>query len=95
MFRVLAIWITIINTSSTTLHNTTLVIDDEAVYVGTIDSDKGKKIEVDDGDKIQILFTTNEEREDWLATEVMDWTDVVRISDDTITYEVDVDFYDE
>lgn len=95
MFRVLAIWITIINTSSTTLHNTTLVIDDEAVYVGTIDSYKGKKIEVDDGDKIQILFTTNEEREDWLATEVMDWSDEIRIDDDTITYEVDVDFYDE
>lgn len=63
--------------------------------MGTIDSYKGKKIEVDDGNKIQILFTTNEEREDWLATEVMDWTDEIRIDDDTITYEVDVDFYDE
>ena len=93
MFRVLAIWITIINTSSTTLHNTTLVIDDEAIYVETIDSNKGKKIEVDDGDKIQILFTTNEDRVDWLATEAMAWVDVVRIDDDTITYEVDVDFY--
>lgn len=89
MFRLILIWLTIFNTSTTTLHNTMLVVGDEAYDVGKIKKGNYGRVELpgDTRDSIRVIFTLGQGREDWLGTDMLPLQNVI-ISDSTETYEI-------
>ena len=89
MVKLLTIIIVVINISSATLYNTTLVIDNEAIELGAIKSGESKSIEIP-RDSVRVIFTLEQGREDWLGTDVL-LCDTIRISDKTEIFELDVE----
>lgn len=47
MWRALAIWITILNTSTITLSDAMLVVEDEAIELGDIAVGESRRVEVE------------------------------------------------
>lgn len=88
MTKILAILIFIINTSSATLYNTTLVVDNEAFEIGEIEIGESKGVEIFQRDSIQVIFTLGQEREGWLGTDKIAICDTLVISDDIETFEI-------
>ena len=89
MIKLLTIIIVVINISSATLYNTTLVVDNEAIELGTIKSGESRSIEIPK-DSVRVIFTLKQGREDWLGTDVL-LCDTIRISDATEIFELDVE----
>jgi hypothetical protein len=85
----IAIGIFIFNTSTAILHNTMLVVGDEAYEVGKIKKGKYGRVEIPDDtrDSIRVVFTLQQERKDWLVTDKLPLRNII-ITDSTITYEV-------
>lgn len=85
----IAIGIFIFNTSTAILHNTMLVVGDEAYEVGKIKKGKCGRVEIPDDtrDSIRVIFTLQQERKDWLGTDKLPLRNII-ISDSTMTYEV-------
>lgn len=90
MLRLILAWIIIINTTSATLHNTTLVIDDEAIEVGDVKRNHSIKVEVPQRDSVRVIFTLGHEREAWLGTDILPMRDTIKIDDNTETFEVEI-----
>lgn len=89
MRALVAISIFIFNTSTAILHNTMLVVGDEAYDVGKIKKGKYGRVEIPDDtrDSIRVIFTLQQERKDWLGTDKLPLRNVV-ITDSTQTYEI-------
>ena len=90
--ELIAISIFIFNISSTTLHNTMVVVGDEAYEIGKIKKGKNCRVEIPDDtrDSIRVIFTLGQERKDWLGTDLLPLKNVI-ISDSTETYEMEVE----
>lgn len=61
MWRALAIWIVILNLSSTPLHDAMLVVEDEAIELGCIDCGESRKVDVEKADSARVVFRLGEE----------------------------------
>lgn len=53
MWRALAIWIVILNTSTITLSNAMLVVEDEAIELGNIAAGESRRVEIEDADSVR------------------------------------------
>lgn len=89
MVKLLTIIIVVINISSATLYDTTLVVRDEAIELGAIKSGESCSIKIP-RDSVRVIFTLEQGREDWLGTDVV-LCDTIRISDETEIFELDVE----
>ena len=76
------------NCASLALHNTMVVVGDEAIEIGGIESGVSKIIEIPQQDSIRVIFTLGQEREDWLGTDILPIQDTIYIDDNTETFEV-------
>ena len=56
MWRALAIWIVILNLSSTPLHDAMLVVEDEAIELGDIAVGESRRVEIEDVDSVRVVF---------------------------------------
>ena len=84
---ILATWVVILNTSTITLRDTMLVIDNEAVKIGNIKSNESHKVEVLQGDSARLMFRLGE---NWIGTNLMELRDTINISDTTQTFELTI-----
>lgn len=96
MRALVVISIFIFNTSTAILHNTMLVVGDEAYEVGKIKKGKYGRVEIPDDtrDSIRVIFTLQQERKDWLGTDKLPLKNVI-ITDSTQTYEIILDGLEE
>lgn len=86
------IWLAILNLSSAPLHNTMVVVNDDAVEIGVIKVGKSVKVEIPKEDSCRVIFTLGQKREDWLGTDLMSTSDTIKIDDKTNIYDVDICF---
>lgn len=98
MWRALAIWITILNTSTTTLSDAMLVVEDEAIELGNIAVSESRRVEVEeirrveiDADSVRVVFRLGDE---WIGTDILPMRDTIRIDDNTETFEVEAEFFE-
>ena len=91
MWRALAIWIVILNTSTITLSDAMLVVEDEAIELGNIAVGESRRVEIEDADSVRVVFHLGDE---WIGTDMLPMRDTIRIDDDTETFEVDVEFFE-
>ena len=91
MWRALAIWITILNLSSTPLYDAMLVVEDEAIELGDIVIGESRRVEIEDADSVRVVFRLGDE---WRGTDMLPVRDTIRIEDNTKTFEVEVDFFE-
>lgn len=87
MWRALAIWITILNTSTITLSDAMLVVEDEAIELGDIAVGESRMVEVERADSVRVVFRLGEE---WIGTDMLPMRDIIRIDDNTETFEVEI-----
>ena len=92
MWRALAIWIVILNTSTITLSNAMLVVEDEAIELGNIAAGESRRVEIEDADVFdRVVFRLGDE---WIGTDMLPVRDTIRIEDNTETFEVEVYFFE-
>ena len=91
MWRALAIWIVILNTSTITLSEAILVVEDEVVELGDIGIGESRRVEIEDADSVRVVFRLGEE---WIGTDMLPMRDTIRIDDNTETFEVEVEFFE-
>lgn len=91
MWRALAIWIVILNTSTITLSDTMLVVEDEAIGLGDIAVGESRRVEIEDVDSVRVVFRLDDE---WIGTDMLPMRDTIRIEDNTETFEVEVEFFE-
>lgn len=91
MWRALAIWIVILNTSTITLSDVMLVVEDEAIELGDIVVGENCRVEVERADSVRVVFRLGEE---WIGTDMLPMRDTIRIDDNTETFEVEVEFFE-
>ena len=91
MWRALAIWIVILNTSTITLSDTMLVVEDEAIELGDIAIGESRGVEIEDADSVRVVFRLGDE---WIGTDMLPMRDTIRIEDNTETFEVEVEFFE-
>lgn len=83
--------IVILNTSTITLSDAMLVVEDEAIELGDIKCGESRRAEVERGDSVRVVFRLGD---DWIGTEKMLAIDTIEISDNVETFEVEIDFVD-
>ena len=91
MLRVILAWIVILNTSTTTLSDAMLVVEDEAIELGNIGVGESRRVEVEDADSVRVVFRLGNE---WIGADLVELRDTIRIEDNTETFEVEVDFFE-
>lgn len=91
MWRALAIWIVILNTSAITLSDAILVVEDEAIELGDIGIGESRRVEIEDADSVRVAFRLGDE---WIGTDMLPMRDTIRIDDNTETFEVEVEFFE-
>lgn len=91
MWRALAIWITILNTSTITLSDAMLVVEDEAIELGDIAVGESRRVEVERADSVRVVFRLGDE---WIGTDLLPTRDTIQIDDNTKTFEVEVEFFE-
>lgn len=87
MLRVILTWIVILNTSTITLSDVMLVVEDEAIELGDIDIGKSRKVEIESTDSVRVVFRLGDE---WIGTDILPRRDTIEISDMTETFEVEI-----
>ena len=87
MLRVILAWIVILNTSTITLSDAMLVVEDETIELGDIGIGESRRVEVEDADSVRVVFRLGEE---WIETDMLSVRDTIRIDDDTETFEVEI-----
>ena len=94
MWRALAIWIAILNLSSTPLYDAMLVVEDEAIELGDIAVGESRRVEVERADSVRVVFSLGD---DWIGTDMLPMRDTdnclrdtIRIEDNTETFEVEI-----
>lgn len=65
-----------------------VVVGDEAIEIGSIESGDSKQVEIPQQDSIRVIFTLRQECEDWLGTDILPIQDTIYIDDNTETFEV-------
>lgn len=88
MLRVILTWITILNLSSTPVHDAMLVVDDEAIELGCIERGESCKVEIESADSVRVVFRLGN---DWIGTNMLPRRDTIEISDMTETFELDIE----
>ena len=68
MWRALAIWIVILNTSTITLSDAMLVVEDEAIELGDITVGESRRVEIEDADSVRVVFRLGDE---WIGTDML------------------------
>lgn len=99
MWRTLAIWIVILNTSTITLSDAMLVVEDEAVELGDIAIGESRRVEIGESrrveaeraDSVRVVFRLGD---DWIGTNMLPMRDTIQIDDNTETFEVEVEFFE-
>ena len=98
MFRAIVIWIVILNTSTITLSEAMLVVEDEAIELGDIGIGESRRVEVERADSVRVVFRLGDE---WIGTDMLPvrdtdncLRDTIRIEDNTKTFEVEVEFFE-
>ena len=91
MWRALAIWIAILNTSTITLSDAMLVVEDEAIELGNIAVGESRRVGVERADSVRVVFRIGDE---WIRTDLVELRDTIRIDDNTETFEVEVEFFE-
>jgi hypothetical protein len=61
MWRVILIWIVILNLSSTPLHDAMLVVEDDAIELGCIERGETRKVEIESADSVRVVFRLGNE----------------------------------
>lgn len=87
MFRALAIWIVILNLSSTPLHDAMLVVEYEFIELGDIGIGESRSVEIECTDSVRVVFRLGDE---WICTDVLPMRDTIEISDMTKTFDLDI-----
>ena len=87
MWRALAIWIVVLNLSSTPLHNAMLVVEDEAIELGDIAVGESRRVEIEDVDSARVGFRLGDE---WIGTDMLPMRDTIEISYKIETFEVEI-----
>jgi hypothetical protein len=85
MWRALAIWIVILNLSSTPLHDAMLVVEDDAIELGRIERGESRSVEVESADSVRVVFRLGDE---WIGTDMLPMRDTIEINDLTETFEM-------
>ena len=88
MWRALAIWIAILNTSTITLSDAMLVVEDEAIELGNIAVGESRGVEIESADSVRVVFRLGDE---WIGTDMLPMRDTIEISDMTETFEMEVE----
>lgn len=88
MWRALAIWIVILNLSSTPLHDAMLVVGDDAIELGCIERGESRRVEIESADSVRVVFRLGDE---WIGTDILPRKDTIEISDMTETFEMEVE----
>ena len=98
MWRVILAWIIILNTSTTTLSDAMLVVEDEAIELGNIVVGESRRVEVERADSVRVVFRLGYE---WIGTDMLPirdtdncLRDTIRIEDNTETFEVEVEIFE-
>lgn len=76
MWRALTIWIVILNTSTITLSDAMLVVEDEAVELGDICIGESRRVEIENADSVRVVFRLGDE---WIGTDMLPMRDTIRI----------------
>ena len=87
MFRVIFVWLVILNTSAITLSDAMLVVDNEVVEIGDIKSGESRRVEIEDVDSVRVVFRLGDE---WIGTDMLPTRDTIEINDKTTTFEVEI-----
>lgn len=88
MLRVILTWIVVLNTSTITLSDAMLVVEDEAIELGCIDSGESRRVEIESADSVRVVFRLGDE---WIGTDILPMRDTIEISDMTETFEMEVE----
>ena len=88
MWRALAIWIVILNLSSTPLHDAMLVVEDDAIELGRIERGESQRVEIESADSVRVVFRLGDE---WIGTAMLPMRDTIEINDKIETFEVEVE----
>lgn len=87
MLRVILAWIVILNTSTITLSDAMLVVEDEAIELGDIAVGESRRVEID-ADSVRVVFRLGDE---WIGTDLVELRDTICIDDNTETFEMEVE----
>ena len=87
MWRALAIWVVILNLSSTPLDDAMLVVGDDTIELGCIDCRDSRRVEIGSTDSVRIVFRWGDE---WIGTDMLPMRDTIEINDLTETFEVEI-----
>lgn len=87
MLRVILAWIVILNTSTITLSDAMLVVEDEVVELGDIGIGESRRVEIERADSVRVVFRLGDE---WIGTDLLPARDTIRIDDNTKTFEVEI-----
>lgn len=87
MLRVILTWIVILNISSTPLHDAMLVVGDDAIELGDIDTGESRRVEIESADSVRIVFRLGDE---WIGTDMLPLRDTIIINDEIETFEVEI-----
>lgn len=87
MLRVILTWIVILNTSTITLSDAMLVVEDEAIELGCIDCSESRMVEIGSTDSVRIVFRLGDE---WIGTDMLPMRDTIEISDKIETFKVEI-----
>ena len=68
MLRVILTWIVILNTSTITLSDVMLVVEDDAIELGSIECGESRKVDVEKADSARVVFRLGDE---WIGTDIL------------------------
>lgn len=87
MLRVILTWIVVLNTSTITLSDAMLVVEDEAIELGDIDIGESRSVEIESTDSVRVVFRLGDE---WIGTDMLPLRDTIKIDDKIETFEVEI-----
>lgn len=88
MWRVILTWIVVLNTSTITLSDAILIIEDEAIELGDIGIGESRMVEVERADSVRVVFRLGDE---WIGTNILPSRVPIIIDDKIETFEVEVE----
>ena len=87
MLKVIFAWLVVLNASSTILHDTMLVVNDESFIVGDIRIGESKRVEITNVDSVRVVFRLGDE---WIGTSISPIKDTIKIENNTETFNVEI-----
>lgn len=87
MWRVILIWIVVLNLSTTPLHDAMLVVEDDAIELGCIERGESRGVEIGSADSARVVFRLGDE---WIGADMLPMRDTIEINDLAETFEVEV-----